>query len=1006
MPKLNSILAIAWLSLCGLGGNAGAASGLRVDTWTVEEGLPQDVVFAVTQTKDGYLWLGTGNGLARFDGDHFRIYKDKDIPGLNGSKIVKLFEDSQGRLWIGTDASGVLLVEKDGKVTNPIPANRNEGPLTGVCEDPAGGVWLNLPKGQLYRYEGGSARLVIENCHPLIADASGLIWIGTPDGRMVGLGPIAKSAAAILVASDFPVPGLEFLLASKQGGYWRLAAGRVQKCVGAKVEKDLGPYPWAPGARALTACEDREGNLVVGTSEDGVWWFDRSGIARRLEGLSRRSAIWSLVVDREGDLWIGTNGRGLSRVKRQVFEVLEGTLDLTVQSVCEDPQGGLWIGYNGDHIDHWSQGAIERFTNIWPAPLPASGAADTFFYVRSVFEDRDQHVWAGSEIAPENSPWWRLFSLKKGSFVPVIGGPRALSQDISALYQDQRGVLWFGTRGTVVSWDQQKWTVYNENIGLPSDNVQALVDDPDGSLWIGTERSGLYRLRDGKLTAFRRREQTELPNDNVTSLYVDKEGVLWIGTAGGLARFHRGEWRRYTTRDGLTCDNIGYLLEDGLGQLWIGSSSGLMRVSKEELNKPRSGAPMACRTFGKADGLPAGQCTSGSQPAACRTRDGKLWFPTIRGLVSVDPEQLAVNTNQPPVLIETVWIDGQLQNPDTLRASPPASVTVPVGKESLDIYFTSLNLSAPDKVRFRHRLEGHETAWIPDNSNSRRAHYPKLPAGNYRFHVQACNEDGVWNDAGRFLAVKVLPPFWQKPWFVVVTTLALLGLIVGSVHYVSTQRLQRQLAVLRQHEALEKERARIARDLHDQLGANLTQISLLGELAESDKELPAEVEGHARQISQTAVETTRALDEIVWTVNPSNDTLDGLINYICKYAQEYLAMAGLRYRLEVTSQLPSTPITPELRHNVFLAAKEAVNNVVKHAKASSAWVRLRLEPDRFVLEIEDDGRGLAPDAGNKGRNGLRNMRKRMEDVGGAFEAMPRPEGGTRIRLTAPLRSQG
>jgi signal transduction histidine kinase len=212
------------------------------------------------------------------------------------------------------------------------------------------------------------------------------------------------------------------------------------------------------------------------------------------------------------------------------------------------------------------------------------------------------------------------------------------------------------------------------------------------------------------------------------------------------------------------------------------------------------------------------------------------------------------------------------------------------------------------------------------------------------------------------------------------------------------------LGKLRQQEALEKERARIARDIHDQLGASLTQVTLLGEFVESDKDSPADVEAHARQICQTARDTTRVLDEIVWTVNPSNDTLDGLITYICKYAQDYLAVAGLRYRLDVPAQLPNTPLPPELRHNVFLAAKEAVTNVVRHAKASAAWVRLKLEPEAFVLEIQDDGRGIAgmDEKAASARNGLRNMRKRMEDVGGSFEMVAGPDGGTLVRLTAPL----
>jgi len=237
-------------------------------------------------------------------------------------------------------------------------------------------------------------------------------------------------------------------------------------------------------------------------------------------------------------------------------------------------------------------------------------------------------------------------------------------------------------------------------------------------------------------------------------------------------------------------------------------------------------------------------------------------------------------------------------------------------------------------------------------------------------------------------------------------SVVLLALIVASVHVVSTQKLQRQVERLRQQELLEQERARIARDLHDQLGANLTQVALLGELAEADKNLPGEVESHARQISQTARETTNALDEIVWTVNPSNDTLDGLINYICKYAQEYFALAGLRYRLEVPPDLPSTPVSPELRHNLFLAAKESVNNIVKHARAESAWLRLHLQSENFALEIEDDGRGLSPGDREKGRSGLRNLQKRMQDIGGSFEIIPRDGGGTTVRLTAPLRIKG
>jgi len=355
-------------------------------------------------------------------------------------------------------------------------------------------------------------------------------------------------------------------------------------------------------------------------------------------------------------------------------------------------------------------------------------------------------------------------------------------------------------------------------------------------------------------------------------------------------------------------------------------------------------------------------------------------------------------------MIESVLVDGREQKTNRLDSAWPTGIVVPPGHDRLEIHYTGLNFSAPNEVRFRYLLAGHETAWT-EAGDTRVAFYNKLPPDDYRFQIEAGNEDGVWNKSGRVLAVTVQPQFWQTGWFRTVIILVFLGLVAAVVRYVSTQKLHRQLQTLQQREALEQERSRIARDLHDQLGANLTQVALLGEMAEADRHSPEETASHAQQISQTARETTHSLDEIVWAVNPSNDTLDGLVTYACKYAQEYLALAGLRYRAEVPPQLPAVVIPPEVRHNVFLAFKEAVNNVVKHAQATEARIRLRLQPGSFILEIEDDGRGVGkPDsAATRTRNGLRNMRKRMEDIRGEFSIAGGAKGGTIVRLIAPIK---
>jgi ligand-binding sensor domain-containing protein/signal transduction histidine kinase len=981
-----------------------------IDVKDSRQGLPQNSVIAMIQTRDGYLWLGTyGGGLARFDGTSFQPFNEGNTPGLPGNTIVFLFEDSRSNLWAGTDTGGAVLI-KDGRVTSlGIGRGSREGRLVSACEDGTGAVWLYTADGQLWRYQDEKFKAYLLErgrasfCRVAIAEQKGPVWVGMDWGQSAIDPAAARNQAELPVATNLPVNlnRLDFLLASAQGGYWRLADGHVQKCRANQVVRDFGPYPWDPAqTRIASACEDREGNLVVGTFGDGVYWFDAEGKAAHLSkdsGLSNNT-ILSLCADREGNLWAGTDGGGLNRVRRRVFDVLETSSGLSVKSICEDGRGGLWFGTFGDGLRYWQDGT----GGVVPVAEYLQGGIVGLVRVEkwnfgAVFADRDGKIWAGMPVTATN---WGLFQFQNGLLLQVPGSG-AITRNISAIHQDRAGRLWVGTDSGLACEDGRAWKMFTTQDGLSSDVVRAIADDAEGNLWIGTGGGGLNRWRNGRFTSFRVKDG--LPSDNVSSLLADGDGVLWIGTGGGLARHHAGAWTRYTTQEGLVANSIGYLIEDGRGYLWIGSSAGLMRVPKKALNDfaEHRTTFIPCHVYGEADGLPATECSSGSQPAACRGRDGRLWFPTIKGLAWVNPALLTLNNNPPPVIIESVSIDGQEQSPNRLRAVLPASIIIPAGRERLEIQYTSPNLTAPDRAQFRYRLEGHETGWI-DARRDRIARYSNLPPGRYLFHVTACNEDGVWNETGSTLAIIVPTPFWRTSWFLGASALLLLGIIVAAVHHLSTQKLQRQLEELRRQEAIEQERARIARDIHDQLGANLTQVSLLGEMIESDKGSPAEVGTHAQQICHTARDTTRALDEIVWTVNPLNDTLDGLVNYAGKYAQDYLAVAGLRYRLDVPPQLPNTPVPPDVRHNVFLAFKEAVNNVVKHAQATEVWIRLRLELSRFTLEIEDNGRGPTGMDERKNRDGLRNMRKRMEDVGGEFSIEPAAGRGTLVRLTVPI----
>ncbi len=964
-----------------------------IRVWENDDGLPQNSVIALLQTRDGHLWLGTLNGLARFDGERFTVFDESNTPGLPGNPIVCLFEDRQRRLWIGTETAGAFVV-RDGRLSAlDLGRGSRDGRLVAITEDDGGAVWLYTADGQLARHRDGQFEVwkvgvSQPGAYGLFWEGPGRLWLGTGRG-LLGLNTAAATnGRPPELLAEVALPRLDRVVPGAGGAHWRLVNGQVERWVSNRLDRSLGPYPW--GATPLgAAIEDRSGNLVVGTLGAGLFWFEPGGGVTRLstnEHLSHHFVL-SLQADADGTLWVGTDGGGLNRVRRPWFETLAPTRGRVAQSVAVDAAGAVWIGYNAGGVDRWQAGRTRHYG-------PDEGLVRA--PVRAVLPDGDQGVWVGTWGAG-------LFRLTEER---VERWPAAGSPWVQALFRDRAGALWVGTVSGLARWDGRAWRVWGPRDGAVAEGVRAIAQDAEGRLWLGTAGGGLV-VREAERFRTLRRSTDGLPADDVSALLPEPDGSLWVGTAGGgLAWFDGRRWTRFTTREGLVSNSLGYLLDDEAGHLWVGSNAGLMRLPKTALRRfaETGGAFVPCRVFGRADGMPTREGTRGSQPAAARTPDGRLWFPTIKGVAVVDPARLPAEPRPPPeVFIERVLVDGELQGHAGLGARPPERVVVPAGGQRLEIHYGSVNLAAPDRVRFRHRLEGFESAWT-DTGPAREVRYTRLPPGEYRFQVTACNEDGVWHETGRSLAVVVLPPFWRTWWFLGLSSGGALGLVIGAVHWISTQRLRRQVERLRHQEALERERGRIARDLHDQLGANLTQLALLAEMIEADKDSPAEVEEYGRQIGQTARETARALDEIVWTVNPANDTLEGLASYLCKYTQDYLGVAGLRCRIEAPPRLPATSISPEARHHVFLAAREALTNVVRHAGASEVRLRLRLEADRFTVEIEDDGRGPAGLDSERARtrSGVGNMRRRLAELGGECTIEPADGKGTRVRLRVPL----
>lgn len=453
----------------------------------------------------------------------------------------------------------------------------------------------------------------------------------------------------------------------------------------------------------------------------------------------------------------------------------------------------------------------------------------------------------------------------------------------------------------------------------------------------------------------------------------------------------------FTTREGLFSDEIYEILEDDFGYFWMSCRQGIFRAAKRDFDEFESGRrrTVPCTAFGKVDGLVSVQCNGVAKPAGWKGRDGRLWFPTIRGVVCVE-SRIETNEKPPPIVIEEVWADKKLQVRGTskLRSShrggvpPPPLFRIAPGRGELELKFTALSLKAPEKNRFRYRLEGADAEWSAANPE-RIAHYNNLAPGSYRFRVIGCNNDGVWNETGATVALVLHPHYWQTWWFK--------GAILTAVGVFLALGYRIRIARLREIERL---RVEIAANLHDDVGSRLTKVAMITEQVERQTAGSDRIHAQIGSISQTTREVIQAMDEIVWTINPRNDTLDNLANYIFQYAQEYFQGTGVRCRLDLPAQLPDRPISTKVRHNLFMAIKEALNNVLKHSAATEVRIALGIVESTITIRISDNGRGFDSGQSHSGE-GLRNMRARLEQIGGRMALQAKSGAGATVEMEAP-----
>jgi ligand-binding sensor domain-containing protein len=806
------------------------------DNWQTDQGLPQNTVQVICQTLDGYLWLGTQEGLVRFDGVRFVVFNKGNTPELANHYITALHADREGNLWIGGRGDGVVRFRDGAFTLFSTREGFSKNPVRSIYEDRAGNLWMGTSGGGLNRLRDGKITtfttkdgLSNDQVVAITQDRAGDLWIGTFGG---GLNRFRDGKFTSFTTRDgLSDDQVSSLLEDRAGNLW---VGTFNGGLNRFRDGAFTAFTTKQGLsndQVWSILEDREGSLWIGTDGGGLNRFHEG----RFTPLTSRQGFPSDVVmsvfeDRERSLWIGTAGGGLNRLRDGKFVTLtmrEGLSSDAVLSVFEDRKGNVWMGTDGGGLNRLRDGRVTTVTT-------KDGLSND--HVTAIAEDRQGDIWAGTMGGGIN----RLRDGRITAFTTKNG----LSYDVVfSILEDHGGTLWVGTDGGGLNrMKDGRFSAFTMKDGLSQDRVIAIHEDREGGLWLGTSGGGLNLFKNGRFSSYT--TGGGLSDDRVASIYEDAAGRLWIGTSGGLNRLHEGKLTAYTAANGLYDDRVWQILEDGQGDFWMSSNRGVFRVSKKDLEAFADGKVkrITSTAYGTADGMRSAECNGEIQPSGWKTRDGRLWFPTIKGVAVIDPAHIPVNRLPPPVVLEEVRVDGKL-----VPHSGPALEVQP-GSEQLDLQYTALSFPSPQRVLFKYRLEGFDRDWV-EAGTARAARYTSLAPGTYTFRVKACNSDGVWNETGASLVLRLLPFFYQTRLFQALVGLALV-LAGAGVQELRARALKKRA---RELERIVLEQTRDLRSANEDLRQAQEQLARLSETS------PEKLENVAAWGSSMAEEIARAI---------------------------------------------------------------------------------------------------------------------------------------------------
>lgn len=972
--------------------------------WTAEDGLPENRVAGVAQTSDGYLWVLTRGGLVRFDGMRFVPFEAAGSRGFITSTMWNMYLDMQDRLWVAKEHGTMVCIAG----TNLLALTAKDGlpQFGGQCslgEDSEHNLWIAYHQGTTLRYRNGQVEDASKSGLPegrdclFATDRDGNLWFAK--GGHVGLLRGGNFATLLDLKSH-----IIQLAPAHNGGIWICAGQRVLNFnQGAKPSVFAELPKTRATAEPSALVEDSQGAVWVGTP-DGLFRCDSNGV----ETVDTSSPIIScLAEDREGGVWVGTGGGGLNRVQRRVISLEGKDAGLPfegVRSVCQDASGTIWAVGENDVLARQQDGR-------WAAIPFDDNVANS--HSTCVTADTNGNVWVGTDLGA-------LYQWSDGRFHKIDMGAEGHMGTLRSLFVTTSGDLWIAADESGNS--SFLYRIRNgvlRSFALPPGYriVRAMGEDTAGNFWAGASDGLLVRVSGDSLVD----ESGSYPKYSVRCLLGTADGSLWIGYAGfGVGRLHNGQISRFAVAQGLPNDFVSQILSDGRGGLWFAGNRGIFQVPEQNFDDVEAGRQMRLQPvlYGRSQGLPDLQATFDFCPNAMCDKDGRLYFSTLTGLAEARTDRTRLNRLPPAVIVESVTADNQTfaqyqaAGFQTGTSSPveldtPAAkrvVVVPPGVENIRIEFTALSFVAPENVRFRYKLNRADKAWI-DAGTQRSVQYTHLPPGRYVFKVIACNNDGIWNDIGATVNIIKKPRAWETLWFKALVVIATSGALCGSLILILRRRHRLQIQHLERQQALERERARIARDLHDDLGIGLTEIGLLGDLASAPSASGngEAGRGYVHEIAGRARELVVLLDEIVWAINPANDTSQSLSDYFLKYSQTLLHRASIRCRLEVSEPFPNCGLDAEERHQLFLAFKEALNNVIRHSGASEVQIGIGITANELTIKVQDNGHGFNGAVSQGSTDGLKGMRERLRQLGGRCEIIGTTNAGTCVKLIIPLR---